>query len=104
MRVLVECYPDEAVLCALGVPRRQLLHEARKGEVFNWLKKSAGGLGIVDEDPDSAQPRDLVSYQQVQASEGLLLLVRQGSGGQKGSRGKRRLLLEPGSVGPFIGV
>jgi hypothetical protein len=65
MKIAVECYPDEAVLCALGVPRKQLLHEARKGEVFNWLKKTPGGLGVVDEDPGSAQPRDLVSYQQV---------------------------------------
>jgi hypothetical protein len=38
---------------------------------------------MVDEDPDSDQPRDLVSYQQVQASEGLLLLVRRGSSGQR---------------------
>jgi hypothetical protein len=83
MRIAVECYPDEAVLCALGVSRKQLLHEARKGEVFNWLRKTPGGLGMVDEDPDSDQPRDLVSYQQVQASEGLLLLARQGRSGQR---------------------
>ena len=63
MKIAVECYPDEAVLRALGVPRKQLLHEARKGEVFNWLKKNAGGVGMVDEDPASAQPRDLSSYQ-----------------------------------------
>ncbi|MBM4025706.1 MAG: hypothetical protein FJ280_09900 [Planctomycetes bacterium] len=83
MKIAVECYPDEAVLRALGIPRKQLLHEARKGEVFNWLKKNAGGVGIVDEDPDSAQPRDLISYQQVHAAEGLLLLVRQGGSGQR---------------------
>jgi hypothetical protein len=83
MKIAVECYPDEAVLRALGVPRKQLLHQARKGEVFNWLKKNAGALGMVDEDPDSAPPRDLTSYQQMQASEGLLLLVRRGSSGQR---------------------
>ena len=83
MKIAVECYPDEAVLCALGVPRKQLVHEARKGEVFNWLKKTPGGLGVVDEDPDSAQPRDLISYQQVQVSQGLLLLARQGRSGQR---------------------
>jgi hypothetical protein len=83
MKIAVECYPDEAVLCALGVSRKQLLHEARKGEVFNWLKKTPGGIGMVDEDPNSAQPRDLISYRQVQASEGLLLFARQGSSGQR---------------------
>ena len=41
MKIAVECYPDETVLRALGVPKKQLLHEARKGEVFNWLKKNA---------------------------------------------------------------
>ena len=83
MKIAVECYPDEAVLRALGVPRKRLLHEARKGEVFRWLRKTPGSIGMVDEDPDSAQPRDLVNYQQVQAGEGLVLLVRQGNSGQK---------------------
>jgi hypothetical protein len=83
MKIAVECYPDEVVLRGLGVPRKHVLHQARKGEVFNWLKRNAGVVGMVDEDPDSDQPRDLVSYQQVQASEGLLLLVRQGSSGQR---------------------
>jgi hypothetical protein len=83
MRIAVECYPDEVVLRALGIPKKQLLHQARKGEVFNWLKKNAGAVGMVDEDPDSDQPRDLTSYQQIQASEGLLLFVRHGSSGQR---------------------
>ncbi len=83
MKIAVECYPDEAVLRGLGVPRKQVLHQARKGEVFNWLKRNAGAVGMVDEDPNSDQPRDLTSYQQAQASEGLLLLVRQGSSGQR---------------------
>jgi len=83
MKIAVECYPDEAVLHALGVPRKQLLHEARKGEVFNWLKRNAGALGMVDEDPDSAQPQDLSNYQQAETAEGLCLLIRRGSSGQR---------------------
>lgn len=83
MKIAVECYPDEAVLRALGVPRKQLLHEARKGEVFNWLKKNAGAVGMVDEDPASAQPRDLSSYQQREAAEGLRLLIRRGNSRQR---------------------
>ena len=83
MRIAVECYPDEAVLRALGVPKKQLLHEARKGEVFNWLKKNAGALGMVDEDPTSAQPRDFSNYQESGSAEGLRLFVRRGSSGQR---------------------
>jgi hypothetical protein len=83
MKIAVECYPDEAVLRALGVPKKQLLHEARKGEVFNWLKKNAGAVGMVDEDPTSAQPRDLSNYQESSSAEGLRLFFRRGSSGQR---------------------
>jgi hypothetical protein len=62
MKIAVECYPDEAVLRGLGVPRKRVLHQARKGAVSNWLKRNAGSVGMVDEDPDSDQPRDLASY------------------------------------------
>ena len=84
MTVLAECYPDVALLGALGVPRKQLRHERCKGEIINRLKKLPGAIGLVDEDPGSAQPRDLTdSYHEAQAAEGLRLLVRQGKGGQK---------------------
>jgi len=84
MRVLVECYPDEALMRALGVPRKRLRHEHCKGDVVNRLRKLPLGIGMVDEDPHSAQPRDLTnSYQQSKAAEGLRLLRRQGSGAQR---------------------
>jgi len=83
MKIAVECYADEAVLRALGVPRKQLLHEARKGEVFNWLKENAGAVGMVDEDPNSTQPHDLNNYQETDATEGLRLLARRGKSGQR---------------------
>ncbi|MHC4424894.1 MAG: hypothetical protein ACYSYV_02220, partial [Planctomycetota bacterium] len=84
MRVLVECDADEAVLRALGVARKQLLHFGGKGKVINRLKELPGATGVVDEDPASAQPRDLNNYQgEVQTAEGLRLLTRQGKGGQR---------------------
>jgi len=89
MKVLVECYPDEAVLRALGVPRKQLRHEARKGEVFNCLRDTPGAVGMVDEDPASAQPRDLSNYEQARTAEGLRLLAR------RGGRGQRLIILCP---------
>jgi len=83
MSVLVECDADEAVLRALGVAKKQLLHFGGKGTVINRLKELPGATGIVDEDPASAQPRDLNNYQgEVQTTEGLRLLTRQGKGGQ----------------------
>jgi len=84
MKVLVECNADEAVLRALGVAKKQLLHYGGKGNVINRLKELPGATGIVDEDPASAQPRDLNNYQEeVQTTEGLRLLTRQGKGGQR---------------------
>lgn len=76
MKVLVECYPDETLLRTLGVPRKQIGHERCKGEVVNRVLKSDCATGLIDEDPSSAQPRDLDNYKEVQAAEGLRLLAR----------------------------
>ena len=76
MRILVECYPDAALLRALGVPRKQLCHERCKGEVVKRVLKLGCAIGLIDEDPLSAQPRDLDNYREVQAGEGLRLLAR----------------------------
>jgi hypothetical protein len=83
MKVLVECYPDWEVLHFLGIPRKQLLHEPSKGRIVTRLKDLPGATGMVDEDPTSARPRDLDSYQESSGAEGLRLLTRRGSGGQR---------------------
>jgi hypothetical protein len=76
MKVLVECYPDATLLRALGVSKKQLRHERCKGEVVKRVLKFGCAIGLVDEDPSSAQPRDLSNYKEVQAAEGLRLLAR----------------------------
>ena len=76
MKVLVECNADEAVLRALGISKKQLRHEHCKGEVVKQVRKFDCATGLIDEDPASAQPRDLDNYKQVQAAEGLRLLAR----------------------------
>ena len=83
MRVLAECYPDEALLRALGVPRKQLRHERCKGEVVKKVAKRDDTVGVVDEDPASAQPRDLGNYEVISEEEGLRLLVRRGNKAQR---------------------
>lgn len=77
MRILVECYPDAALLRSLGVSKKQLRHERCKGEVVKRVCKFDCATGLLDEDPASAQPRELDNYQQIQDSEGLRLLARQ---------------------------
>ena len=83
MKVLVECNADEVVLRALGLPRKQLLHFGGKYELVKKLKKRARDVGMVDEDPGKIQPQDMSSYRQMDSAEGLHLLARQGSGGQR---------------------
>lgn len=77
MRILVECYPDEALLRALGVPKKQLRHERCKGEVVKRVLKFDKTIGLIDEDPGSTQPRDLNNYRVVKTAKGLCLLTRQ---------------------------
>lgn len=76
MTVLVECYPDHALLRTLGVPKRQLRHERCKGEVVKKIRKLDEAIGIVDEDPTSAQPRDLANYDTQAKTSDLRLLAR----------------------------
>ncbi|GEM_PF-7032929 len=54
--ILVECKPDEALVRVLGMPRRKIRHCTGKIRVCRELEKAESGLGLVDEDPRSAQP------------------------------------------------
>jgi hypothetical protein len=89
MKVLVECYPDAALLRALGVPRKQIDHQSCKGEVVKRMLKSDCATGLIDEDPSSAQPRDLNNYKEEQAAEGLRLLAR------RDDKNKRLIIVRP---------
>ena len=84
MKVLVECNADEAVLRALGLPRKQLLHFGGKYELVKKLKERTHDVGMIDEDPGKGQPpQDMSSYRQTDSAEGLHLLTRRGRGGQR---------------------
>ena len=84
MKVLVECNADEVVLRNLGVPKQQLFHFGGKDKLITRLRDLPDAIGVIDEDPDSTQHRDLkASYRQTDSGEGLRLLTRQGSSGQK---------------------
>ena len=84
MKVLVECNVDEAILRALGIPRMQLLHFGGKYELVKRLKNRAKDVGMVDEDPGKGHPpQDMRNYRQTESTNGLKLLTRQGSSGQK---------------------
>jgi hypothetical protein len=51
MEIVVECNPDEALMRALGYPRKMVFHQSSKAEVLRYLEKNPTSIGIVDEDP-----------------------------------------------------
>jgi hypothetical protein len=57
IKVVLECTPDETLVKNLGFTSSQVKHQPNKGAVCNYLIKNSGIIGMVDADPDSAQPR-----------------------------------------------
>jgi hypothetical protein len=53
------------------------------------MLKSDCATGLIDEDPSSAQPRDLNNYKEEQAAEGLRLLAR------RDDKNKRLIIVRP---------
>ena len=87
--IAVECYADEKLVRILGVGKKDIRHEMCKGNVFNKLKKEAGGTALVDEDPDSAQPSELQNYRKEEEGEGIYLFKHQST------QDKRLIMLCP---------
>ena len=58
-RIYVECKPDEVLVRALGIPRREIKHWRDKGRLYKHLQDEPGLIGLIDEDPFSAQPAGL---------------------------------------------
>src|SRR5208337_3264989 len=72
MNIAVECYADEKLVELLAYKNQvHVIHRSGKGNIFNYLRKgtTASAIGLVDEDPDSTQPGDLVkSYEEAESS------------------------------------
>lgn len=85
MNFLVEDAPHKSLLCSLRISRKCILVMGAKGNVIKKLKDRPGDVGIVDEDPSSIQTQshELAKYQVMGSGEGLQLLARRGSGGQR---------------------
>jgi hypothetical protein len=50
-------------------------HEGCKGKVFEIVGKTSPSIGIVDEDPDSGQPKELENYRIKEHAGSLKLMV-----------------------------
>lgn len=54
--IYLECYTDEALVRTIGIHSNEIFHSGNKGNVCKNLAKKQKSIGLVDEDPSSAQP------------------------------------------------
>jgi len=54
--IFLEYYPDKALIKAIGIPKKEIVHAFSKGNVCKKLEKVKRCWGLVDKDPSSAQP------------------------------------------------
>lgn len=71
----VECHPDTVLVRTLGIPKREIRYVHSKGNVCNRLSKSRDSVGLIDEDPNSAQPNYLKTLKLVEEKHDLRLLA-----------------------------
>lgn len=76
MMIVVECYSDEYLIKSMGFPRKKIKHGKSKGNVVDKVKNGSRIIGMIDEDPESAQPSDLKNYVHKKAAGNIKLLVR----------------------------
>jgi hypothetical protein len=74
--VVVECYKDKELMHRLGIPGHQVIHEFGRSRVLGRVRRISGSIGIIDEDPDAGQPRELMEYEQRDMTGSITLLVR----------------------------
>jgi hypothetical protein len=73
--IFVECNPDEFVIKnIMGDMEIEIKHGGGKGNVLKKLRDGNQSIGIIDEDPHSAQPREMKKYVEKDARENAKLL------------------------------
>ncbi len=77
---LVECFNDETVLRALGVPKQQVRRMKGKGNVIGHLKKDLhrSDTGMVDCDAKSPNPARLEPFTRAEAAHDAVLYTWKG--------------------------
>jgi hypothetical protein len=73
--ILVECNPDAFLIRRLGFSRKKIKHEGGKGKVFEIVGKTGSSIGMIDEDPESGQPKEIENYRVKDQIGSLKLMV-----------------------------
>jgi hypothetical protein len=72
--IIVECFTDEFLVRLLGFS--QVKHESGKGKVLKSIRNKPGAIGIIDEDPDSDQPKERKEYFEIESGSQIKLLTK----------------------------
>lgn len=77
--IFVECFNDELFLKIIGVPKKSIKHVAGKSNVIRHLLKiDANSIGVIDEDPNSMQPKQFEDFDIVNSEYTIKLLGYKG--------------------------
>lgn len=89
MKILVECNTDKylltGILKKLRLSRKLIRHEANRPKVISALRKADNTIGVIDEDPNSIESRDMMNYQEIEKIGDIKIL--------KGGNDKRKVLI-----------
>ena len=77
--IAVECFPDEVLVRAFGIPVARILHAKGKGNVINAVIQNRASAGLIDEDPDSTQPSVLGLFRTQERNGSLILMQHRDS-------------------------
>ena len=81
--IIVECFADEFLIKSMGFPQKKIKHEGGKGNVVKAVEKSEKAIGIIDEDPESSNPKEMSYYISENSSDTIKLMKRQDNSGNK---------------------
>lgn len=77
--IAVECYADTRMVLTLGAATRAVSHARGKGQVLDMLRQGRASVGLVDEDPASAEYPEMRNYQLMETVGSLRLLRHRGA-------------------------
>lgn len=74
--IFVECNTDKIFIRGFGIPKRLIKHEGNKNRVVKRIGQNKNAIGVIDEDPDSIQPKELGEYQIYKKESTIKLLIK----------------------------
>lgn len=72
--IFVECNADEFFIRGFSISKKDIKHESGKTRVISKVESFGDAIGVIDEDPQSNQPKELKNYIEVDKKSTIKLL------------------------------